>query len=96
MIKPILAGHLAPKLSYILPAKAEITALMTPPGSIMIPVKATATSKPFCKYCGKRYIADKMIPKSTMTKIAPKVKLRCLLKQVLQVLIDILHRKSRQ
>jgi hypothetical protein len=50
MIKPIRAGLFAPKLSYILPAKAEVTALIIPPGSMIIPVKATATSKPFCKY----------------------------------------------
>ena len=45
--KPILAGYLAPKLSYILPAGANVIALIKPPGSIIIPVKATATRRPF-------------------------------------------------
>ena len=77
MVKPILVGHFAPELSYILPANAETSALIMPPGSMIIPVRATATSNPFCKYCGNKYIADKIIPKSIITSTAPKVKFRC-------------------
>ena len=42
-----------------------------PPGNMIIPVKATGKSKPFCRYCGNRNIADKVIPKLIMTNKVP-------------------------
>ena len=78
MKNPIVAGILAPILSYKRPEIAETKALIIPPGSMMIPVIATGSNIAFWMNCGNKYIDDKIIPKSIMTKNAPVLKLTLL------------------
>ena len=71
--KPKVVNNLVLTVSENRPATADTMALTSPPGSITTPVKATGIANPFCQNIGKRYMDERMIAKSSITRTEPTV-----------------------
>ena len=67
-------GDCVPILSYKDPDSKDTIALTMPPGIMIHPARATVYPAPFCRYCGNKYMADRVIPKFNVTRIVPNVK----------------------